>query len=72
MKEALNAAAVSLESIKGDIVTGTLDTLNTYGGKKKKKSKNAMQSAMSDSYDFNKTVLSAAYEGKGTIIDSKR
>lgn len=67
------AAAVSLERVKGDIVTQTLDKLNgpTYQSKSKK-SKFSAQNAMSDTYNFSKSILSAAYEGKGSIINSTR
>lgn len=61
-------AALTTEKIKGDIVTKTLDTLNSTGtGKAKKRG----MSSMSDTYNFAKDVLSAAYEAKGTIIGTK-
>ena len=69
---AVVGAAVSLEKIKGDIVTQTLDKINSPGsGGTSGKAKNA-QSAMSDTYNFSKSVLSSVYEGKGTIIDSTK
>lgn len=70
MDNDLKAMENSLETIKGEIVTQTLDTLNATA-KKKSKNKNTIQGAMSDTYDLSKSVLSAAYEGKGTIIDNK-
>jgi len=66
---AVAGAAVSLEKIKGDIVTQTLDKINSPGTPNK--AKNA-QGAMSDTYNFSKSVLSSVYEGKGTIIDSTK
>lgn len=57
------AGAVSLEKIKGDIVTGTLDTLNKTAASKKKNS-------MQQTYDLSKKVLSSYYEGKGTLVDT--
>jgi hypothetical protein len=66
------AGAISMERTKGQIVTQTLDKLNTpgQGGKSKKNKFGA--SGMSDTYNLSKSVLSAAYEGKGTIIDRLR
>jgi len=57
------AGAVSLEKIKSDIVTGTLDTLNSTAAKKKTNS-------MQQTYDLSKKVLSSYYEGKGTLVDT--
>lgn len=70
MDKNLKAMELSLETIKGQVVTQTLDTLNS-AAKKKSKNKYSIQGAMSDTYDLSKSVLSAAYEGKGTIIDDK-
>ena len=71
MDETIAAAAVALEKVKGDIVTGTLDNLNKPAfGSKKKKSCSA-QTAMSDTYDLSKSVLSAAYEAKGIVVNGK-
>lgn len=70
MKDPILAAKVSLETIKGDIVTGTLDTLNSANGKKSKKGYSS-QAAMSDCYDLNKSVLSAAYDAKGIVVNGK-
>ena len=65
------AGAAMLAKTKGDIVTQTLDKLNSPGsGGTSKKSKTG--SSMSDVYHLSKSVLSAAYEGKGTIIDSSK
>ena len=59
------AAATALDSLKADIVIKTLDTLNQSGNK-------AGSSAdLEASYDFQKTVLSAVYEGKGIVTDLK-
>lgn len=70
MDKNLKSMELSLETIKGDVVTQTLDTLNA-NAKKKSKNKSTIQGAMSDSYDLSKSILSAAYEGKGTIVDNK-
>jgi|GEM_PF-3107522 hypothetical protein len=61
--------------IEGSIVTKTLDTLNSgtltsCSGKKKSFSKT--NDRMKQTYDFSKSVLSAVYEGKGTIVDSSK
>jgi len=68
------AGAISMERVKGQIVTQTLDKLNSpgMGGKSKKSKFGAGASSMSDTYNLSKSVLSAAYAGKGTIIDSTR
>jgi len=65
-------AAISLERVKGEIVTQTLDKLNSPGSCGKSKKNTFGKSSMSDTYNFSKSVLSAAYQGKGTIIDNKR
>ncbi|MDL2267256.1 hypothetical protein LJC46_04625 [Desulfovibrio sp. OttesenSCG-928-G15] len=65
------AATAELEKVKGDIVSQTLSNLNKTGGKKGKKSKGGFTS-MNDTFNLSKNILSAAYEGKGTIIDSSR
>ena len=61
-------AGTSKAMMNRDIVTGTLDTLNSnwYAGDTKK-STTSTQAAISSTYDFNKSVLSATY-GKGNII----
>lgn len=69
MDDILKEAENSLETIKGQIVTQTLDTLNATA-KKKSKNKLGIQSAVNETYDLSKSVLSAVYEGKGTIIDN--
>lgn len=62
---------VSKAKMDRDIITGTLDTLNSnvYGGGNKK-SGSSTQAAMSNTYEFSKSVLSAAY-GKGVAITDK-
>ena len=57
------SAATALDSIKADIVTQTLDTLNQGGNKP------GSAADLEASYDFQKTVLSAVYEGKGIVTD---
>ena len=61
------AAATSKAEMGAQVVTQTLDTLNssTYKGK------SGGSDSMADTYNLSKQVLSAAYEGKGTIADSK-
>ena len=66
------AGSVALQRVKGEIVTQTLDKLNSPGKGGKSKKNKFGAGAMSDTYNFSKSVLSAAYEGKGIIIDSKR
>ena len=66
-----NFASAAAAKIGGDIVTQTLDTLNS-GVYSSGKGKGAgSQEAMSHMYDFQKSVLSAAYLGKGTAIEKK-
>ena len=59
------ALSVSKAKLAGDIITGTLDKLNSndYGKSP------ATENAMKQTYDFSKQVLSAVYGGKGTIAD---
>ena len=57
----------NMEKMKGDIVTGTLDALNSKSGSSGKSGKDAM----SQTYEFSKSVLSAAYEAKGIAVNSK-
>lgn len=64
------AATAELEKVKGDIVSQTLSNLNS-GVKKNKKNKGAF-TGMNDTFNLSKNILSAAYEGKGTIIDNSR
>jgi hypothetical protein len=55
-----------------DIITQTLDTLNSRSpGKSGKKTFSAAQEGMSQTYDFSKSVLSAAYEAKGIAVTLK-
>jgi hypothetical protein len=73
MKNSLDAATgIVKDSIKRDIVTGTLNTMNEGQYNVKKKPKGSVQAAMSNTYNFSQSVLSAVYEGKGTLIDSSR
>ena len=68
--DAKMSAAVSKDIMNRDIITGTLDALNssTYSGKSKGKDSS---SAMSESYDFQKSVLDAAYNDKGATLITK-
>ncbi len=58
------AGAVESARMYGDIVSGTLNALNSplYGTSK--------GDSMSDMYDLSKSILSAAYQDKGAIMDS--
>ncbi len=56
----------SPECVGASVVTKTLDYLNS--GKKKNSAASAQQ-AMSDSYNFNKDILSAVYAPKGALTD---
>ena len=59
------SAATAIDALKADIVTRTLDTLNQGGNKP------GSSADLEASYDFQKTVLSAVYEGKGIATDLK-
>ena len=68
--DALNIAAAQKASIGADIITKTLDTMNQYGNAET--SSNAGTSGdMAASYEFQKSVLSAAYSPKGAVTDVK-
>ncbi|CAK7002794.1 MAG: hypothetical protein DELT_00100 [Desulfovibrio sp.] len=54
------------ETVGAQIVTQTLDTLNKTAPNKSKSKTGANMAA---SYDFNKSVLSAAYNPTGTITE---
>ena len=65
---AVAALKASQAKIGGDIVTQTLDTLNSgqFSGSKNKSCDKS--SGMSNTYNLSKSVLSAAYEGKGIAV----
>lgn len=65
IESAALAASTATAKLNSDIVTQTLDAVNKTGSGKK-----GAQGGMSDTYNFSKQVLSAVYEGKGTIADS--
>jgi hypothetical protein len=69
MLQTVDAAAVMAAKIKGDVVTKTLDTLNStkYSGSGKRTGVNRM----SDAYHLSKEVLSATYQGKGAVVSAK-
>lgn len=71
---ASDGLAVTKAKLDSNIITGTLDTLNSgqfnTSGKSKKAS--ALDDAMKVSTDFQKRVLNSVYAGKGTIIDSSK
>lgn len=60
-------AATQKEVVGAQVVSKTLDTLNQYGSKSKKSGGGNMAA----SYDFNKSVLSAAYDAKGALANVK-
>ena len=65
-------SATTQKAVLGaEIITKTLDTLNQYGGDSGSGScnKSGTSSDMAASYDFQKSVLSAAYSPKGAIAD---
>lgn len=69
-----DSLAVTKAKIDSNIITGTLDTLNSgqftkLGNKKKGYD---VDEAMKSSTDFQKRVLNSVYAGKGTIIDSSK
>lgn len=71
MTESIESAAVSAAKIEGDIVTRTLDTLNSgqFSGSGTKKSSGT--NCMSDTYHLSNSVLSSAYQSKGAVVSVK-
>ena len=68
--DAIAAAATTKATIGAEIITKTLDTLNQYGGDSGGSCNKSGSSAdMAASYDFQKSVLSAAYGPKGAVTD---
>lgn len=66
--EVANIAAVQKSTIGAEIITKTLDTMNQYGSTGT--GGNAGTSGdMAASYEFQKSVLSAAYSPKGAVAD---
>lgn len=61
------AGTLALESIKGDIVTGTLDKLNAVGSYSKKKNEIG---SMKQTYQLSKDVLSSYLGTKGNILNT--
>lgn len=59
------SASTATAKINSEIVTQTLDKVNKVGSKS-----GGSGSNMSDTYNFSKSVLSAVFEGKGTIADT--
>ncbi len=62
--DAALAASIQQSTIGAEIITKTLDTLNQQSG-----SCGGNGSDMTASYDFQKSVLSAAYGVKGAVAD---
>ena len=67
MKDPQIEATVALEKVKKDIVTGTLDTLNSV----KKKDKGCSQSQTWQTYELCKSVLLSTHEAKGIVVSNK-
>ncbi len=59
------SSSVAQARLNSDIITGTLDTLNssTY-------SKSGSSADLAQSYNFNKDVLSSFYNPVGTVVAS--
>lgn len=71
MSDLYNIKTVTAFTIGADVVSKTLDTLNSgqfYSGSG---GKSGSANKIGNTYDLSKSVLSAAYEGKGTIVSSK-
>lgn len=65
------AAATAVSALNEQIVTQTLGKVNKIGGEVQKLGgRPGASQGMSDTYDLSKKVLSAVYEGKGTIADA--
>lgn len=65
-----SALGISKAELDGQIVSGTLDALNspTYASTK---SGSDPQGSMTDTYNLSKSVLGAFYYGKGTAVEEK-
>lgn len=70
MSKYIDLEAISASKIQGDIITQTLDTLNSgqYSGSGTKCSGS---NKISDTYNLSKSVLSSVYQGKGAVISAK-
>lgn len=71
MPKPIDFEAITASKIGGDIVSKTLDTLNSgqYSGSGSKKCSGS--SGMSNTYDLSKSVLSSAYSPKGAVVSAK-
>ena len=72
MPKPIDFEAITASKIGGDIVTKTLDTLNSgqyYSGSGTKKCSGS--NSMSDTYNLSKSVLSSAYSAKGAVVSAK-
>lgn len=67
--EGANIAAVQKSTTEADIITQTLDTMNQYGSSTGTGGNAGTSSDMAASYEFQKSVLSAAYSPKGAVAD---
>lgn len=69
---ATDSVGITKAKLDGQIVEGTLETLNSgqfsSGGKGKKGSR--LSVSMKDSVDFQKDILRAAYSPKGNIVNT--
>ena len=63
MSDSVALSNVSQAQFYSDVITGTLDTLNssTY-------SKSGSSADLAQSYNFNKDVLSSVYNPTGTVV----
>ena len=71
MPKPIDFEAITASKIGGDIVTKTLDTLNSgqFGVSGSKKCSGS--SGMSSTYNLSKSVLSSAYSPKGAVFSTK-
>ncbi len=72
-KDELTSAALGITQAElgGEIVSQTLDALNSPTYSTSKCGGQGSPQDISDSYNFNKSVLEGYYFGKGTAVDSK-
>ncbi len=70
MANPIDIDAITAAKVGGDIVTKTLDTLNSgqFSGSGKKCSGS---NGMSNTYNLSKSVLSSVYQGKGAVVSAK-
>ena len=70
MNDFVNSSVAMVKAkVDNDIINQTLDKVSIHS--KKNDDCTYGNKSMSSMYDFNKSVLSAAYEGKGAIFSGK-